>query len=201
METIRSEHLSEAEIEDCVRSRILRDTAPAVLSHLTNCDHCAALLQQEAQLRREFRETLKAAHLQVPDTESRWSRVRAFPAPALAAITAIGWFLLFAPVFQPVTGKGNTVELTAYRGNSNAKISSNAPLILKMDARGLDDSGGIELRIVDGSGRQVWHSVPHLVETHWVDVVNRRFSRGVYWVRLSAHGQVDPAREFRLDID
>ena len=201
METIRQEHFSQAEIDACARTRSLsRELAPALMEHYMNCDHCASLVEEEQQLRRDF---CTAAKLSLQGAQEKkepaWGRISAFPVPALAAF-ALTAILLFGPAFQRTAAHVTTVELKAYRGSTNAAVSGRGPLVLKLDTTGLEVRGPVELRIVDATGRQVWHSKPRLSGGEWVDNINRRLARGVYWVRVMENGGSELLREYRLDI-
>jgi hypothetical protein len=200
METIRHEHLTEAEIEDCVRSRLPRQYAPGVMDHLMNCDECSALLEQEIEIRRNFLKALELApQAEARTTKTSWPVMRWLTAPALAA-AALAAFLFVGPTLRQPGGGTQTVELAAYRGTVNTAVAAGSPVVLKMDASGLETEGAVELRVVDTEGREVWRSTPHRSGNQWVDEVKRDLARGVYWVRLNRAGQQDVIREFRLEV-
>ena len=203
METIRNEHLSEAELENCARGRLLRQDAPAVLSHLTNCDHCAELLEAELDLRRGFRLALgtAAARPSVLQMRPTWARVAVFPAPVAIAALAVAAILLFSPSFRASTAAPQAVELRAFRGVGEVTASAGRPLQISLDGAGLDAAADVELRIVDEAGRQVWQSKPRPSGGNSTDVVHAPLGTGVFWVRLNAPGQVEPLREYRLQVE
>lgn len=202
METIRTEHLSEAEIEDCARNKLRREDAEAIMSHFMNCDHCAALVEAEQTMRREF--ILAHEHAAAPAAEPRrkrsWPNIWTFPVPALAT-AVVGAVLFLGPQFHVPGGNLQTVSLTAYRGAPGTVASASAPLVLRLDATGLETQSGLQVQIVDETGRQVWQSRPDTEGLQFVAKVDRRLRSGVYWVRLVQPGDETPAREFRLQVN
>jgi hypothetical protein len=203
METIRNEHLTEAEIEEFACGRLSRDSAPAVLSHLMNCDDCATLLEAEQDLRRDFREAAaEAAKAEPKKSRLAWPQWAVFPAPALAAAAAIALVVLFIPTLRTPDTQARTVNLSAYRGATTVTASASAPLVLNLDLTGLNLRGGADLqvKIVDAGGSAVWQEAARIEGNHCVVNVNRRLDAGVYWVRLARQGETTPEREFQLDI-
>ena len=202
METIRNEHLSEAEIEEYACGRLPRETATAVLGHLLNCDQCATLLEEEQDFRQIFRAAAQeAAQTEPAKAKLPWSGWSWFTAPAMAAAAVVALVAFFVPAFHKPNVGTQTVSLSAYRGGDTVVASASAPLVLRLDATGLDLRGQPEVRIVDAAGREVWRGIPQTEKNLWIANINKKLDAGLYWVRVFRQGDLtSQQREFRLDV-
>lgn len=201
METIRNEHLSEAEIEEYALGRLPRESAPAVLSHLMNCDECATLLEQEQDFRQVFCAAAEEAAKTEPSKERqtglRWNW---FPAPAMMAAAALALVIFFVPTLQRSGTTAQTLNLSAYRGGDAVTASVSSPLVLRLDTTGLETGNRADVRIVSSDGREVWRESPRKEGNQSVVTVQRRLDPGLYWVRLYRDGGETADREFRLEV-
>jgi len=166
-----------------------------------NCDHCATLVEQEQDFRRDFCTAARELAAAAEPVKARlpWSGWSTF-APAMAAAAAIAVAVVFIPTFHKPNAGPQTVNLSAYRGTDRVTASAGTPLVLRLDTTGLDLDTRAEVRIVDTEGREVWRETPRADGNYGVVNVTRRLDRGVYWVRLVRQGDPSPQREFQLDI-
>lgn len=198
METIRTEHLSETEIEEIALARLTRAAAPAVFEHLLTCDHCATSLEAEQDFLQHLRVAVEQERVVQTTREPGGFRLFRFPAPALAAVAALALLLVFVPSLRRDGSAPQTLDLAAYRGSGAGTASAGAPLTLRLDNTGIDRPQSVRVHIVDANGGPVWTGVPETKDGRWIATTGLSVKAGTYWVRVIRPEEGTPLREFQL---
>jgi hypothetical protein len=121
------------------------------------------------------------------------------PVLAIAATAALAIVLLpriSAPPLSPAAAVAVTLEAT--RGAPGGPAPAATPLLLRLDAAGLEGSA-YAVEIVDAAGAPVLEAAARREQNHIVITGARTFAAGTYWVRVYGD-EHELLREYGLRI-
>jgi hypothetical protein len=198
-------HPEEDVLEQYAMGKLNEPIVESIEDHVLVCASCQDRLDFTETYVSSMRSALKSAQ-QVAAVENPWkARIAGWfqmPAPAWAAaaavvVLAIG--AIFGTQYFSHSGAPVAVALTATRGETTS-IAAKGPLDLNLDARDLPPAPSYRVQIVDGDGASVWQQQSATMQDGHVHVlVNKRLSRGQYFVRLFASDASTP-REYALQL-
>lgn len=188
-------HPSEDDLEEYVFGRLEGDALDEVEEHLLLCEDCRRRLTETEN----FVASTRAAARKMVGAPPPTPKARRFSAPAWALAFAMGALLLtVAYNFVPFNRVPQSIELTAERSASRARVQAGQPVDLQLDVRGLDPRW---LEIVDAQGSRIQVTAIKPVNgtvTHRAPPL----PAGQVWIRLyaqpSPRAEVLPLREFSL---
>lgn len=195
-------------IENYLRHRLDEDAEDSVEAHICFCSSCLQALEQERLFQESMREA--AVRLEKHDADRK---KRAINKPiwasalfsghhrwrwAAAAAFCIAVFVLFPRAPSDL----ESVTLSTYRSSAPAPTATaGAPLLLKVDLRGIELARPVVLEVVSSTGETLQLKRFDVVSHELLWSLRSGLPRGGYWVR--AHRD-DTARtllrEFALQI-
>ncbi len=209
------EHCSEDSLELYSLGTLPPPEVERLEEHLLVCPCCQDRLTEMDQYVRAMRQaTAKLAaspRAARPDPASFFFKTLVPPRLAwVIGLLLVGVALLwFAGARErPAASAGMAplaVNLQALRGAEEslaATAPQKQPLVLYADLAGLKPDGGVELHVVDGSGRLIHRQTPTAAGSRVSARIADGLPQGIYWVRLYDKGGTGPLlREYGLKIN
>ncbi len=206
MEPDTQKHIEEERLEAYVMNYLAEAEIPALEEHLLICETCLDQLEAVEGFARAMEGAAKRIRMEETDAAAipgAWDRVRAWlhtPAPIWAGALAMAVLITLIRLQLPQPpGPPVEVELEAVRGPSNGIAPSGHALHLRLDSRGVPDSSGWQIEIVDQEGSGVWTGAGSWSGIFITASVDKSFRPGTYFVRLLKEGE-EPVREFKLVV-
>lgn len=195
MEPMDDSHIPEDVLARCAVRGFPADS-PEITNHLIACDDCNEIY--EAELTKHNKHFPVAVTAVVEQSRSAYFP---FPTSVWAAAGALLLLIFMNPAGQRASSAAQVLEVAAVRGGLRVQARPHVPLVLRLDATGLEIPGSVQVAVVNDRGRAVWTGAARHVDSTWRMESARGFRPGRYWVRIP-----DPARpnellrEFQLDV-
>ncbi len=202
-------HISEQSLEEYSRGALPEAEVEPLEEHLLVCPRCQDRLAEADEFVRAMREAAARLQMEPPSAlEEHWRGAWRWlwrPVPVMAACGAVVLFVGATAFWHggPAAAQA-TVTLQAMRGDpsSGAHARAGAPLLLKLDAKGLPALSSYRMEIVDAQGTAVFESAVKREPDGTANALSKRLLPGRYWVRLyDPQGGGSLLREFGLTID
>ncbi len=186
-------HPLEEVFDEYIFNRLSEDQCACFEEHLLACQSCRQELEKTEQYIRAFKSC--ALDYKVEKRPARLRHVFAF-----AALAAVAAAVAIAIPYRTHADHSVPLELVSLRGGAEDSVAhahAGAGIDFRIDCTDLGETSGLRVEVVDALGGAIWSGAAvaqtgsNLISAH----VGRRFSAGVYWVRLySPQGEL--LREF-----
>ena len=195
MEPMDDSHIPEELLERCAVHGLPADR-PDITNHLIACDSCSDFYEGEIA----FRKKLSAV---TAGQGTRSSQLSFFPFPTSvwAAAGALLVLIFMNPAGQRASSAAQVLEIAAVRGGQTVQARPHVPLVLQLDATGLEIPRSVRVAVVNDRGRAVWTGSARQVDSTWRTETARGLRPGRYWVRIPDPSRPNEMlREFQLDV-
>ena len=203
MQSVKNDHPSPDELENCLLDRSSEEQRQVVEEHLLVCDACRDALQ-------DIHATILARNWALEDLEReqsapsrKWVRfampARAYAGCAAAVIALLSWTYI-ARTGSPVPE--SRVSLTAMRSGGpgpSAFAVAGSKVTMNLDTSSLPSAGRYLVEVVDLAGTRIWDGEIAARTPNLTVRLPKPVSAGRYWVRLNAPNGI-ALREFELRV-
>jgi hypothetical protein len=203
-ETIK--HIDADRLEAYAMNTMAQEEIPIVEEHLLFCASCLDQLEAIEKYDRAIQgaaKRIREEEIKAPATAGIWDLVRDWfhtPAPMWAGALAAACLILVVGLqLREKPGAPVDVTLEAVRGSVTGTAPAGHALHLRLDSKGVPDSSGWRIEIVDEDGSRVWTGAGVASDTAITASVDKSFRPGIYFVRLLLEGN-DPVREYQLTV-
>lgn len=169
-----------------------------VEEHLLLCESCRQRLdeQEHDYVAREAARRIRAREKSRPEFK-RFQKASAWTALIAASIALV---IFVTPRITPAPYIDIQLQSARGPGGGITTATAGRPLRLHINVSQLSVQPRFHVEIADARGGVVWQSTPQLSNSQLIAPVDKKLSRGGYWVRLYG-AQSQLLREFGLRLE